>query len=84
MSSNIFFLNMNFCISGKVMVYCRQGVSRSTTIVLGYLMLKHKLKLQDALRQVREHREVCPNNGFLQQLCDYNDKLHAQGYFHQT
>ena len=30
---------------------------------------------------MRAQREICPNDGFLQQLCDLNNKLHAQGHF---
>ena len=44
-------------------------------------MIKRHMTAQDALRMVRAQREVCPNDGFLQQLCDLNDKLHEQGHF---
>ena len=44
-------------------------------------MIKRHITAQDALRMVRAQREVCPNDGFLQQLCDLNDKLHKQGHF---
>ena len=60
---------------------CRQGVSRSATIALAFLMIKRRMTAQDALRMVRAQREVCPNDGFLQQLCQLNDKLHEQGHF---
>ena len=43
-------------------------------------MIKRHMTAQDALRMVRAQREVCPNDGFLQQLCDLNDKLHEQGH----
>ena len=44
-------------------------------------MMKRHMTAQDALRMVRTQREVCPNDGFLQQLCDLNDKLYKTGHF---
>ncbi|XP_033751183.1 dual specificity protein phosphatase 3-like [Pecten maximus] len=66
---------------GKVMVNCKVGASRSATLVLVYLMIKHHLTIQDATRLVRTKREICPNDGFLQQLCDFNEKLKKAGHF---
>lgn len=60
---------------GKVLVHCRQGISRSSTIVLAYLMIKKSMTVQEATRKVRENRDIIPNPGFLQQLCDLNEKL---------
>ena len=69
--------------SGKVMVNCKQGASRSATIVLAFLMIKRHMNVADAVRIVRSKREICPNDGFLQQLCDLNEKLKSQGHFQQ-
>ncbi|XP_059144831.1 dual specificity protein phosphatase 3-like isoform X2 [Physella acuta] len=66
---------------GKVFVHCVQGVSRSATLVIAYLMIKHHMTVQDALRLVRSKREICPNPGFLQQLCDLNEQLKKSGHF---
>uniref|UniRef100_UPI0037E80C56 dual specificity protein phosphatase 13B-like n=1 Tax=Semicossyphus pulcher TaxID=241346 RepID=UPI0037E80C56 len=44
------------------------GVSRSSTLVLAYLMIVEGLRLQEAVAAVRPHRDICPNPGFLQQL----------------
>lgn len=74
----IFFLCL---LSGKVYVYCVQGVSRSSTLVLAYLMIKRQMQVQDAMRMVRARREICPNDGFLQQLCDLNEKLKRADHF---
>ncbi|XP_022333110.2 dual specificity protein phosphatase 3-like [Crassostrea virginica] len=66
---------------GKVMVHCKVGASRSATIVLAFLMIKRYMTVQEAVRMVRAKREIAPNEGFLQQLCDLNDKLYYSGYF---
>ncbi|KAM4607791.1 dual specificity protein phosphatase 19-like [Polymixia lowei] len=58
--------------SGVVLVHCNAGVSRSSSIVIGYLMLKEGLSFNDAYRQVKQARpSVCPNPGFYQQLQNY-------------
>ncbi|XP_063241512.1 dual specificity protein phosphatase 3 [Bacillus rossius redtenbacheri] len=60
---------------GKVMVHCLMGMSRSSTCVLAYLMLKRGLSAADALRTVRSSRDIRPNDGFLRQLVDLDNKL---------
>lgn len=66
---------------GKVMVHCKVGASRSATIVIAFLMIKRHMTVQEAVRMVRSKREIAPNEGFLQQLCNLNDKLHNSGHF---
>lgn len=51
------------------------GISRSSTLVLAYLMIKRGFSAQEAVRTVRRHREIIPNDGFLQQLCNLNEEL---------
>ena len=51
-------------------------MSRSATVVLGYLMFTHRLSLQDSMKIVKEARpHVKPNEGFLRQLQDYEKEL---------
>lgn len=44
------------------------GRSRSATLVLAYLMMKHSLTVVDAIVHVRKQRCILPNHGFLKQL----------------
>lgn len=54
---------------GKTLVHCHQGVSRSTTLCIAYLMLLRKLSYEDAYQLVRDVRRICrPNMGFKMEL----------------
>lgn len=69
------FIEKAMNTGGKVLVHCRCGISRSSTLVLAYLMMNRGMTAQEATRVVRAQREIIPNNGFLQQLCDLNEQL---------
>ncbi|XP_026210103.1 dual specificity protein phosphatase 19-like isoform X2 [Anabas testudineus] len=57
---------------GVVLVHCNAGVSRSSSVVIGYLMLREGLSFQDAHSQVKLARpSTRPNPGFYQQLQSY-------------
>jgi len=59
-----------------VVVHCHSGVSRSTTLVMAFLMSRHGLGLQEALRVVRDARPcVRPNEGFERQLARHEMRL---------
>uniref|UniRef100_A0A8C5HB59 Dual specificity protein phosphatase n=1 Tax=Gouania willdenowi TaxID=441366 RepID=A0A8C5HB59_GOUWI len=62
------YIRAALAMGGRVLVHCLMGVSRSATLVLAYLMIVEGLRLQEAAAAVREHRDICPNPGFLQQL----------------
>ncbi|KAM9727494.1 dual specificity protein phosphatase 19-like isoform 1-T2 [Menidia menidia] len=54
---------------GVVLVHCNAGVSRSSSVAIGYLMLREGLMFDHALGQVKLARPAAkPNAGFLQQL----------------
>jgi protein-tyrosine phosphatase len=52
-----------------VLVHCHQGVSRSCSLAIGYLMWAQNMTYQDAYEYVRQRRGICsPNPGFIGQL----------------
>ncbi len=64
------------CISAgaSVLVHCAQGVSRSATLVAGYLMWAEKLSTDSAVAAVRSCRARCdPNDGFMLQLREFEE-----------
>jgi len=61
---------------GKVLVHCFMGVSRSATLVLSYLMMKHNMTAPQALQHVKAKRNIHPNEGFIDQLCHLHRRLH--------
>ncbi|XP_024140309.1 dual specificity phosphatase DUPD1 [Oryzias melastigma] len=65
--------------SGKVFVHCAMGLSRSSTLVLAYLMIHERMTLVDAIKAVSPNRNISPNEGFLEQLRELDKKLHCQG-----
>ena len=51
------------------------GVSRSAVLVVAYLMIFHNMAVLEALMTVRKKRAIYPNDGFLKQLRELNEKL---------
>ncbi|XP_030630722.1 dual specificity protein phosphatase 13-like [Chanos chanos] len=64
---------------GKVFVHCAMGLSRSSTLVLAYLMIHEDMTLPEAIKAVAQSRNICPNPGFLEQLRQLDQQLHCQG-----
>ncbi|KDO34126.1 hypothetical protein SPRG_01396 [Saprolegnia parasitica CBS 223.65] len=61
---------------GKVLVHCKQGVSRSASIVVAYVMRTKELSRDEALAFVQARRpEAQPNGSFLKQLLQYEVRL---------
>ncbi|XP_078733129.1 corrinoid adenosyltransferase MMAB-like isoform X2 [Lampetra fluviatilis] len=63
---------------GRVLVHCREGYSRSPSLVVAFLMLRRGRDVQSALRQVRSRRAIGPNDGFLRQLLRLECRLAEQ------
>jgi len=56
-------------VKGRVLVHCLAGVSRSVSVILMHLMVRHRLPLQLAFRYVRSCRpQINPNEAFKLQL----------------
>jgi hypothetical protein len=65
---------------GTVLVHCREGVSRSSTIVIAYLIWKQSLPFEQAYELVRSMRMICnPNAGFTCQLILFGKRLGTSG-----
>ncbi|KAM5237491.1 serine/threonine/tyrosine-interacting-like protein 2 [Ctenodactylus gundi] len=60
---------------GKVLVSSEMGTSRSAALVAAYLMIFHNMAVLDALMALRRQRAVRPNDGFLRQLRELNERL---------
>ena len=53
----------------KVLVHCVAGVSRSPSLVIGYLIYRDGLSYEEAYKKVKEARPfIYPNVGFVKQL----------------
>ncbi|XP_052110980.1 protein-tyrosine-phosphatase MKP1 isoform X1 [Arachis duranensis] len=63
---------------GRVLVHCCQGVSRSSSLVIAYLMWREGQSFEDAFQYVKNARGVTnPNMGFACQLLQCQKRVHA-------
>lgn len=59
-----------------VLVHCKAGISRSTTLVISYLMRKKRWTADQSIAWVKRHRPCAdPNPGFIRQLHAYETVL---------
>mmetsp|Transcript_68374 Transcript_68374/g.164095 ORF Transcript_68374/g.164095 Transcript_68374/m.164095 type:complete len:1189 (-) Transcript_68374:172-3738(-) len=69
----------DFLSAGKLrntLVFCHHGHSRSSTIIISYLMIKKRYTLHHAFWSVRQRHETCfPNIGYFQELQKLEMKL---------
>lgn len=64
--------------NGRVLIHCVQGVSRSSTICIWYVMLKTKCTLSAAYSHVLKCRPlIFPNRGFMSQLIANERELYG-------
>lgn len=69
------FIDDAMASGGKVLVHCLAGISRSATITIAYLMERHSMTIEDAIKTVKQNRRIYPNEGFLKQLVELDFKL---------
>jgi len=61
---------------GRILVHCREGVSRSATMAIAYLMWRFKISFEAAHERLRKARPICnPNTGFTCQLLVLGKRL---------
>jgi len=67
---------------GGVLVHCQQGVSRSCSMVISYLMKYYRYSFDDAFALVKAARKQAnPNEGFTTQLRELDEQLRTtNGY----
>ena len=64
---------------GCVLVHCYFGASRSASIIAAFLIRNGDMRSREAIDFLQKLRPgVCPNDGFLRQLQDYETHLCKQ------
>ncbi|KAI8833540.1 Mkp-4, partial [Chytridium lagenaria] len=59
-----------------VLVACQQGVSRSASLVIAYVMATKRMTLEESYEYVKKcSPNVCPNVGFMAQLVEFEMML---------
>lgn len=62
--------------SNIVLVNCVAGISRSSTIVIAYIMKYYNDNLKDTFIELRNRRScICPNKKFMEYLLEYELSL---------
>lgn len=70
------FIELSVINNESILIHCGAGISRSSTIVISYLMKKYYLDARLAYYMVRNKRPcIKPNNGFMAQLKEYENEL---------
>ena len=79
---NSLIKGIEFIESNKtILVHCREGISRSSTIVIGYIMYKEKKSYIEAENFVREKKDdIKPNENFVKQLKEFGDIIKVCKY----
>ena len=59
---------------GSILIHCQAGISRSPSVLIGYLMWNMKIGFKEAFEIVRKGRKIIlPNRGFVKQLKNYEN-----------
>jgi len=60
----------------NVLVHCHNGISRSASVIIAYLMKTKSLPYRSSFEFVKHKRHmICPNQGFVKQLLEYEQQL---------
>lgn len=71
------FIDDNKC----VFVHCRKGVSRSSSVVISYLMFHFKKTYEEAYEYVlKKKNNIQPNENFVKQLKEFEDMIKVCNY----
>ena len=71
------FIDDNKC----VFVHCRMGVSRSSSVVISYLMFHFKITYEEAYEYVlKKKNNIQPNENFIKQLKDFEEMIKVCNY----
>ncbi|KAK9369537.1 dual specificity phosphatase [Lipomyces kononenkoae] len=66
------FIEEALSSGGKILVHCIAGISRSSTLVIAYIMRDRRISLEEAWSLVQQGRPIVnPNDSFKEQLAIY-------------
>ena len=70
------FINKVRTAGGALLVHCKVGLSRSPTVIIAYLIKYYEFTVDSAMRFMKRKRpQIIPNEGFIQQLKEYEKKF---------
>jgi len=74
------FVTQALLQGGHVLLHCEQGISRSATLVLAFLMQSEQMQATTALAELKTIRPIaCPNKGFWEALIQWEALLCVGG-----
>ncbi|CCF60178.1 hypothetical protein KAFR_0J01110 [Kazachstania africana CBS 2517] len=63
----------------KILIHCQCGISRSASLIVGYIMRYNNLNLNDAYSKLKlVAKEISPNMGLIFQLMEWNERLNSE------
>ena len=64
---------------GRVLVHCHAGISRSSSMVIAYLMWSRRWRFSEAIAFVKQQRAcIDPNIGFIGQLMELDKHFYGE------
>ena len=70
------YINKIRTAGGALLVHCKVGLSRSPTVIIAYLIKYYEFSVDSAIRFIKRKRpQIIPNQGFIQQLKEYEKKF---------